>query len=154
MSARESGDEILIVDDDPRDSEALAAAFRAGGFRVTTFEDGDLFIGAARARPAACLIVDVNMPERSGLEILKMIDAANHDALVVVLSGVVTVPIAVEAVKLGAFDVIEKAFDPQVIVEHRIIRGHDTGLHPVTETAKTGDRLLSAAGLRQVGLQI
>jgi len=34
------------------------------------------------------------------------------------------------------------------------IRGHDTGLHPVTETAKTGDRLLSAAGLRQVGLQI
>lgn len=117
MSGRDSGDEILIIDDEPRDSGPLAAIFRSEGFCVATFEDGDLFIGAVRARPAACLILDVNMPERSGLEVLKEIDAANHDALVVVLSGVVTIPIAVEAVKLGAFDVIEKALDPQIIVE-------------------------------------
>jgi len=118
MPAHDFGDEILIIDDDPRDSEPLAAVFRSEGFRVTTFQDGALFINAARERGAACLILDINMPERSGLEILRDIDAASHDALVLVLSGVVTIPIAVEAVKLGAFDVIEKAFDPRTIVEH------------------------------------
>lgn len=118
MTARNSDDEILIIDDNPWDSEPLAAVFRSEGFRATTFRDGAPFLRAAREREAACLMLDINMPERSGLEILKEIDAANHNALVVVLSGVVTVPIAVQAVRLGAFDVIEKTVDPGIIVEH------------------------------------
>lgn len=116
MPAQSHIEEIFIVDDDPTVSDLLASLFKAEGYNVTSFKDGDSFATAARLRRPACLMMDVYMPGRSGIEVLKEIDAWNYDAPIIIMSGHATITMAVEAIKGGAFDIVEKPFDPQAIV--------------------------------------
>ena len=111
-----SGDEIFIVDDDPLVSDLLYMTFRDEGYRVTSFGDGESFSAVARLRVPVCIILDVFMPGQSGLDILKNINAHAYPAPIIVMSGKASIPIAVEAVKNGAFDIIEKPFSPYAIV--------------------------------------
>src|SRR5262249_4801021 len=108
--------ELFIVDDDANVRDALSAVFASGDFRVTGFGDGDAFLAAARVRTPACVLLDVHMPRRSGLEILKELDACRYGAPVLVISARGEIPIAVEAIKRGAFDFIEKPFDPDAVI--------------------------------------
>ncbi len=110
------GDQIFLVDDDPTVVELLSSLFQSEGYRVTAFSDGDSFAIAAKSRRAACLLMDICMPGRSGLEILKEICTSHYDAPIIVMSGHATIEMAVEAIKGGAFDIIEKPFDPETIV--------------------------------------
>ena len=103
-------DEIFIVDDDPMISDLLRMTFETDGFRVKSFADGETFSAMARQRTPACVILDVCMPGRSGLDILKDLDAHNYAAPIIVMSGRASIPMAVEAIKNGAFDIIEKPF--------------------------------------------
>jgi two-component system, LuxR family, response regulator FixJ len=112
------GAEIFIVDDDPMIGDLLNGVFSSEGYRVTTFGDGDAFIAVARSRvPPACLIIDFLMPGRSGLDILQDIDAHNYAAPVIVMSGMGGIPMAIEAIKNGAFDFLEKPFALDAVVE-------------------------------------
>jgi len=106
-------------------------AFTAEGYRVTSFGDGEEFKAIARSRtPPACVILDVLLPARSGLDILKDVDAPSYAAPFIVLSGIAGVPAAVEAIKNGAFDFIEKPFTRGAISERvREIIGAWTRLH-------------------------
>jgi two-component system, LuxR family, response regulator FixJ len=108
-------DEIFILDDDPSLGGLLTYLLRYEGYQATYFRDQDSFVRVARSRPPACILFDVFIPPRSGLEILKALDARNYAAPIVMISGKASVPLAVEAVKLGAFDVIEKPFDPDAL---------------------------------------
>ena len=109
-------DEVFIVDDDPLIGELLALAFGAYGFRVESFHDGQSFSAVARQRVPACVILDVCMPGRSGLDILKDIDAYNYAAPIIVMSGKASIAMAVEAIKNGAHDIVEKPFSPEALV--------------------------------------
>jgi two-component system, LuxR family, response regulator FixJ len=109
-------DEIFIVDDDPLISDLLCMVLRSEGFRVTSFGEGETFYKVARQRAPTCIILDVFMPGRSGLELLKDIDARNYPAPVIIMSGMASISIAVEAVKNGASDIIEKPFPLDGIV--------------------------------------
>jgi two-component system response regulator FixJ len=111
-----SSDEIFVVDDDPTISDLLNMAFSSEGYRVTSFSDGEEFNAVARLRAPACIILDVFMPGRSGLDILKDINAHNYAAPIIVMSGMASISIAVDAVKNGAFDIIEKPFTLESIV--------------------------------------
>ena len=102
--------EIFIVEDDPLISDLLCMVFRSEGYRATSFSDGGTFKAVARQRAPACIILDVCMPGRSGLELLKDIDARNYSAPIIIMSGMASTLIAVEAVKNGAIDIIEKPF--------------------------------------------
>jgi two-component system, LuxR family, response regulator FixJ len=82
-----SSDEIFIVDDDPMVNDLLTMTFRSEGYRVTSFSDGERFNAVARLRVPACIILDVFMPGRSGLDILKEINAHNYAAPIIVMSG-------------------------------------------------------------------
>src|ERR1044071_6372908 len=108
-------DEVFIVDDDPLIGELLALAFGAYGFRVESFHDGQSFSAVARQRVPACVILDVCMPGRSGLDILKDIDAYNYAASIIVMSGRASIAMAVEAIKNGAHDIVEKPFSPEAL---------------------------------------
>jgi two-component system, LuxR family, response regulator FixJ len=112
-----AADEVFIVDDEPMIGELLQLTLSSEGFRVATFRNGGSFIEAARLRTPACVILDVYMPDRSGLDILKDIDAHTYGAPILVMSGHATIAMAVDAVKNGAFDIIEKPFMPGAIVE-------------------------------------
>ena len=114
--AQACSDEIFIVDDDPLISDLLRMAFEAEGYRVASFANGSAFSAAARGRIPACIILDVCLPGRSGLDLLKDIDAHTYAAPIIVMSGKASIPMAVEAIKNGAFDIIEKPFSPDLLV--------------------------------------
>lgn len=100
--------EIFIVDDDPQVSGVLSFMFMDAGYQVTSFADGSSLLPVARSRTPACIILDIYMPGRSGLQILRELDAPHYGAPILIASGRATVPTAVEAIKNGAFDFLEK----------------------------------------------
>ncbi len=98
--------------------DLLGAVFSSEGYQVTTFTDGEQFNSVARSRPPpACVILDFMMPGRSGPEILKDIHAPSYAAPIIVMSGMAGIPIAVEAIRSGAFDFIEKPFALSTLVD-------------------------------------
>jgi two-component system response regulator FixJ len=111
MDEAKSADEIFIVDDEPAVLDALATVLRLGGFEVACFDDGRFFLDAARARTPACIFLDVHLPGQSGLDILKELNAQSYSAPVFIISGQGDIPMAVEAIRNGAHDFIEKPFD-------------------------------------------
>jgi two-component system response regulator FixJ len=113
--------EIFIVDDDPSIRAALTVMLNAEGFATTGFADGESFLAVARARTPALALIDVHLPGCSGLELLKKIDAAHYPAPLLVISGIGDIPTAVEAIRSGALDFIEKPFEPAAVM----VRVHD-----------------------------
>ena len=109
--------EIFIVDDDPAVRQVLVAVFERAGYRLTCFAEGNALLAAARGRTPVCIILDVHIPGRSGLEILKDLNAQEYPAPIFIISGQGDIPMAVEAIKGGALDFIEKPFRGQEIVE-------------------------------------
>jgi FixJ family two-component response regulator len=96
--------------------DALSVVFSLEGYHVSGFADGNSFLAAARARPPACIILDVHMPGRSGLDILKELNAQHYEAPIFIISGKADIPMAVDAIKNGARDFIEKPFDASTVV--------------------------------------
>ena len=107
---------IFIFGGDAELRESLAAALRRNDFDVTTFEDADAFVAAAKASAPACIVVDVETAGRPATEILKELGGRAYTAPIVMISGRIDVASVVEIFKHGALDVIEKPFYPPGIV--------------------------------------
>lgn len=107
---------LYIVDDDPAVRDALAVVFEAEGFSVESFSDGDKFIDSVSKSQPACILLDVHMPGRSGIEILKALNAEDYPAPIFIISGQGDIPMAVEAIRNGAHDFIEKPFTADAVV--------------------------------------
>jgi FixJ family two-component response regulator len=117
MAATDSATrEVFIVDDDPLVLNALSVVLSREGYQVSGFGEGASFLAAARARTPTCIILDVQMPGQSGLDILKELNAQQYPAPIFIISGVGDIPMAVEAIKSGALDFIEKPFDAVTVV--------------------------------------
>ena len=109
-------DEIFIVDDDYDMREALSAIFRKEGYRTAAFADGRSFVRLARGQRPTCVLLDLCMPDLSGIEVLKELDARNYPAPILMISGQEEVLNVVQAMRNGAFDYIEKRLDADAIV--------------------------------------
>lgn len=107
---------VFIVDDDPSVRDALTVVFDMEGFSARAFANGDDFLEAVRTETPDCVLLDVHMPGRSGLDVLKAMDLSTFAAPVFVISGQGDIPMAVSAIKLGAVDFIEKPFDAETVV--------------------------------------
>jgi FixJ family two-component response regulator len=116
MPVERTMSEIFIVDDDASVRTALALILSSEGFEVTGFPDGDSFLSAARSRTPDCVLIDVHLPGRSGIELLKVLDAQHYPAPIFVISAHGDIPTAVDAIRRGALDFIEKPFDPLSVV--------------------------------------
>ena len=108
--------EVFIVDDDPAIRDVLTAVFSRGGFQVTNFADGASLLASARTRTPVCIILDVHIPGRSGLDILEELNAQDYPAPIFIMSGQGDIPMAVNAIRKGALDFIEKPFRGSEIV--------------------------------------
>ena len=108
--------EIFVVDDDPMVLNALTIVLSKEGYQVTGFAEGASFLAAAKSRTPTCVILDVHMPGQSGLDILKELNAQQYPAPIFIISGIGDIPMAVEAIKNGALDFIEKPFDATTVV--------------------------------------
>ena len=112
----EAADEIVyVVDDDAAVRDALAVVFELEGFSVVSFASGDDFLVGCGAN-AGCVLLDVHMPGRSGIETLKSLTARGFRGPVFMISGQGDIPVAVQAIKEGAADFIEKPFDMETVV--------------------------------------
>ncbi|MGA2817068.1 MAG: response regulator [Xanthobacteraceae bacterium] len=107
--------EIFIVDDDPSVRSALAVVLTGEGHQVTTFIEGEAFLSVARLRTPGCVLIDLHLPGCSGLDVLRKLDAHCYPAPILVISGHGDVPTAVDAIRNGALDFIEKPFDPAAV---------------------------------------
>jgi FixJ family two-component response regulator len=116
MTEHLSGNEIFVVDDDEAMRDTLSAVLSPEGCRVTCFAEGREFLAAARMRTPACILLDINMPGRSGLDMLRELDAPRYPASILIVSGQSDVPTAVDAIKGGALDFIEKPIDASAVV--------------------------------------
>src|ERR1700744_4290685 len=102
--------EIFVVDDAPAVRETLSMVLSAGGYQVICFADGAALLKVARSRTPACILLDVHIPGESGLDILKELHGEDYPAPIFMISGQGDIAMAVNAIKSGALDFIEKPF--------------------------------------------
>ena len=101
---------VFVVDDDPAVRTTLSTVFARAGHDVTCFADGAALVAAARSGTPLCIILDVHIPGKSGLDILKQLNAQDYPGPIFMMSGQGDIAMAVDAIKHGALDFIEKPF--------------------------------------------
>ncbi len=107
-----SGPARVLVVDDKENMRKLLAKILADGWLVEEAEDGARALSLVATRPYDVVVTDIRMPGADGFELLAAVKARAPDTEVVMMTGYATVPDAVRAMKLGAFDYLEKPFDP------------------------------------------
>lgn len=115
LSQPETKHEIFILDDDEGVRTTLSTILASGGYKGVCFADEDSLFEAMRRFSPAAILLDVNLPGRSGLEILK--DLASYPAPVIMISGYGDISTAVTAIKSGARDFIQKPFKGREILD-------------------------------------
>lgn len=88
----------------------------AAGYKVICFADGAALLSVARTRTPACILLDVHIPGKSGLDILRELHGEDYPAPIFMISGQGDIAMAVSAIKNGALDFIEKPFRGSEIV--------------------------------------
>jgi two-component system, LuxR family, response regulator FixJ len=104
------------LDDDASVLESLAALFEAYAYRVSPFSSGQALLAALPEANPDCLISDVQMPDMDGLGLLQAVTAQRPEIPVVLITGFATVALAVKAMKLGAYDFVEKPVNGENLV--------------------------------------
>lgn len=108
---------VVVVDDDVSVRDALSLLLRMEGFTPHTFGDAETFIDAVRRIAPACIVLDLNLPGTSGLDVLRSLGALKVAAPVIMMSGQSDIALAVEAMKKGALDFLEKPFVASAMIE-------------------------------------
>lgn len=101
---------IYVVDDDEAMRDSMTWLLEGEGYRVSCFASADAFLGARHDFMNGCLVLDVRMPEMSGLELHEKLDALGSRLPIIFVTGHGDVPMAVAALHRGACDFIEKPF--------------------------------------------
>jgi two-component system response regulator RegA len=136
---------VLLVDDDEVFRERLARALRARSFEVVTAPDGGAALQAAEGRRFAYAVVDLRMPDGSGLALIEPLRALSPDARVVVLTGYGSIASAVEALRLGAHDYLSKPVDADEVIAALRGEGARSGLPTAAPLATAGAPSLARA---------
>lgn len=113
MTARHT---ILVIDDDPAMRDSLAFLLDVNGFAVATYETAADFLGQFGSRQVDCVVSDIRMPGMTGLELVRKLKADAAICPVILMTGHGDVALAVEAMKAGAVDFIEKPFEDEVLL--------------------------------------
>jgi FixJ family two-component response regulator len=101
---------IYVVDDDEAMRDSMSWLLEGEGYRVVCFASGESFLQARHDAMRGCLVLDVRMPEMSGLELHEKLDALGSQLPIIFVTGHGDVPMAVDALQRGACDFIEKPF--------------------------------------------
>src|SRR6202165_3923510 len=102
---------VYVIDDDEAMRDSLDFLLGAANFHVTLFESAHHFLDTLSSIEFGCVVSDVRMPGIDGIELLKRVKASTSLLPVVIMTGHGDVPLAVEAMKLGAADFVEKPFE-------------------------------------------
>jgi FixJ family two-component response regulator len=111
MTTPEGERTVYVVDDDDAVRDALSMLFRTAGLRVETFPSAVAFLQCKKLEPVSCLVLDIRMPGLTGLALQEALGERKLRLPIIFITGHGDIPMAVEAVKKGAYDFIEKPFD-------------------------------------------
>ena len=105
-----------MVDDDPAVRDSIAMLVRAEGLEARTFDSARSFLAGWEHSEESCVIIDLRLPDLSGLDLQERLAATADAPPVIFLTGFGTVPSAVRALKAGAMDFLEKPFEPAALL--------------------------------------
>jgi len=108
--------QVYVIDDDEAMRDSLDFLLGAADFHVTLFESAQHFLDALPDVGFGCIVSDVRMPGIDGIEMLKRLKANRSPFPVLIMTGHGDVPLAVEAMKLGAVDFLEKPFEDDRLI--------------------------------------
>lgn len=107
---------VFIVDDEDAIRRSAGFMLKTSGYRVETYVSGVAFLKDSRHVDAGCVLLDIRMPEMDGLQVQRELRARGLTFPVIVMTGHGDVQVAVEAMKAGAVDFIEKPFEKAVLL--------------------------------------
>jgi FixJ family two-component response regulator len=107
---------VFVLDDDPSVREALSSLLRSAGLQVSTFESAAEFLKITLPASLDCLVLDLQLPDISGLELQRKLAATNGPPIVFI-SGHGDIPSSVQAMKAGAVEFLPKPFSDQELLE-------------------------------------
>ena len=107
---------VCIVDDDPDVRDSLQMLLGRSGFRILAFESGRAFLQAGIKAGGTCVLADIRMPEMDGLELQREINRTIPGLPVIMMTGHGDVPMAVQAMKAGAIEFLEKPFEKSALM--------------------------------------
>jgi len=112
-----TGPTVFVVDDDASVRKALARLFTSVGLNVETFASAAEFLARAPGNEHGCIVLDIKMPKRTGIDLQQDLRAADIDLPIIFLSAHANVPISVQAMKDGALDIVTKPFQEQILID-------------------------------------
>jgi two-component system response regulator FixJ len=138
-----SEDIVHVIDADEAVRESLEFLLRSAKVSVRTYESAVAFLEASLDPRSGCIITDVRMPGIDGIELLRRLQERNVQVPVIVMTGHGDVPLAVEAMKIGAMDFLEKPFDDEVLLSsvRTALSRHEMGAQEGAERAAIQERL-------------
>ena len=104
---------VYVIDDDESARHSLEFLLDVAGIRVRSFGSADVFLKSSPPLAGACVVTDVRMPGTSGVELAEKLKTRDASVPVIVITGHADVPLAIQAMKAGAADFIEKPFDDE-----------------------------------------
>jgi two-component system response regulator FixJ len=107
---------IYVIDDDEAMRDSLNFLLESSGFGVTLFDNAQGFLDALPGLAFGCVVSDIRMPGLDGIELLKRMKTQHSPFPILIMTGHGDVPLAVEAMKLGAVDFLEKPFEDDRLV--------------------------------------
>lgn len=117
QESRQSNATIAIVDDDPSVREGLSGLIRSAGLQVETFASAQEFLARPGAEAPSCLVLDLQLPGLSGLDLQKRMTEVGLEIPIVFLTGHGNIPASVQAMKAGAVEFLTKPFDEQDLLQ-------------------------------------
>lgn len=108
---------VFIVEDDPGICTALEWLFKSVALSTRIFHNGVDFLNHYKSDSNGCLLLDIRMPHMSGLELQDHLNGLNNKLPIIFMTGHGDIPLAVRAMKAGAFDFITKPFNNQNLIE-------------------------------------
>lgn len=112
-----SDNTVFIIDDDEAVRDSLSWLMKSAGLHAETFDSADAFLDGYKEHRPGCLILDIRMPGMNGLELQAELKRRDFRLPIIVISGHADVPMAVRALKAGAFDFIEKPFNDELLLD-------------------------------------
>jgi two-component system, LuxR family, response regulator FixJ len=138
--------EIFILEDDAAVREMISFVLSRAGYDPICFTDGDALLVGMQKRYPVCIVLDVRLPGKSGLEILNELRSEKYPAAVFMISGHGNIEIAVQALKMGAADFIEKPFIANDLII-RIGRAIEEGANPIEHSSNFSGRFSGCQAL-------
>src|ERR1700676_134959 len=134
---------VYVIDDDEAMRDSLDFMLGAADFHVTLFESAHHFLDTLSSIEFGCVVSDVRMPGIDGIELLKRLKAGTSMLPVVIMTGHGDVPLAVEAMKLGAIDFLEKPFEDDRLIGmiEAALRQAEPGVKSETITLEITSRI-------------